>query len=33
MAIEDAADGIETPWSEVRAREKRVRPRYEGWAS
>ena len=31
QAIEDAADGIETPWSEVRAREQRVRARYDGW--
>lgn len=33
MAIEDAADGIETPWSTVRERESAVRDRYAEWAS
>lgn len=33
QAIEDAADGIETPWSKVREREQAVRDRYADWAS
>lgn len=33
MAIEDAADGIETPWSTVRAREKAINPLYADWAT
>ena len=33
QAIEDAADGIETPWRKVREREKAVRDRYADWAS
>lgn len=33
MAIEDAADAIETPWSTVRAREAAVRDRYADWSA
>jgi uncharacterized protein YndB with AHSA1/START domain len=33
LAIEDAADGIETPWSTVRAREKAIHHLYADWAS
>jgi len=33
LAIEDAADGIETPWSTVRAREKAINHLYAEWAS
>jgi len=33
QAIEDAADGVETPWSTVRAREKAINHLYADWAS
>jgi uncharacterized protein YndB with AHSA1/START domain len=33
MAIEDAADGVETPWSKVRERERAVNALYEGWSA
>lgn len=32
LAIEDAADGVETPWSTVRAREKAINHLYVDWA-
>ena len=33
QAIADAADGIETPWSTVKARSQAAEPLYAGWAS
>jgi uncharacterized protein YndB with AHSA1/START domain len=33
QAIEDAADGIATPWSRVKERERLAKPLYADWAS